>query len=240
MYSFESRVRYSEVDPSLTMTYPSVINYFQDCSTFQSEELNIGVRFLMEQHRVWLLNSWQLMFHRLPVLGEKIIISTWPYEFKGMLGFRNFLISDEAGVPLVVANSVWVHVNTDTGLPAKLLPEYEQLYQKEPPYPMDYASRKIQVPKELEFQSATPIPVTVSHLDSNHHVNNGQYIAMACSLLPEGTVTALHAEYKKQAFLGDIIYPRLARKDQTLYVLLCNAAGEPYVITEFTLERNEL
>ena len=50
----------------------------------------------------------------------------------------------------------------------------------------------------------------------------------------------IHAEYKKQAFLGDIIYPRLARKDQTLYVLLCNAAGEPYVITEFTLERNEL
>ena len=43
MYSFNSRVRYSEVGEDKKLTLNGVINYFQDCSTFQSEMLNNGV-----------------------------------------------------------------------------------------------------------------------------------------------------------------------------------------------------
>ena len=46
MYEFDSRVRYSEVDHHGTMTVPALINYFQDCSTFQSEDLGIGTTVL--------------------------------------------------------------------------------------------------------------------------------------------------------------------------------------------------
>lgn len=38
-YEFEGKVRYSEIDHRATMTLPALINYFQDCSTFQSEQL---------------------------------------------------------------------------------------------------------------------------------------------------------------------------------------------------------
>ena len=38
MYEFNSRVRYSEIDHHGTLTLPALINYFQDCSTFQSED----------------------------------------------------------------------------------------------------------------------------------------------------------------------------------------------------------
>ena len=39
MYQFQSRIRYSEVDSEGRLTMASLINYFQDCSTFQSEDL---------------------------------------------------------------------------------------------------------------------------------------------------------------------------------------------------------
>ena len=39
MYEFNSRVRYSEIDHHGTLTLPALINYFQDCSTFQSEDV---------------------------------------------------------------------------------------------------------------------------------------------------------------------------------------------------------
>ena len=51
MYEFNSRVRYSEIDHHGTLTLPALINYFQDCSTFQSELLNNGVERLEELHR---------------------------------------------------------------------------------------------------------------------------------------------------------------------------------------------
>ncbi len=42
---------------------------------------------------------------------------------------------------------------------------------------MDYAPRKIALPKEREVQNA--FSVQKHHLDTNHHVNNCQYIRMA-------------------------------------------------------------
>ena len=61
MYEFDSRVRYSEVDHHGTMTVPALINYFQDCSTFQSEDLGIGTTVLKEEKRAWLLSYWQVI-----------------------------------------------------------------------------------------------------------------------------------------------------------------------------------
>ena len=46
MYTFDSRVRYSETDSGGKLTMASLINYFQDCSTFQAEELGVGVEYL--------------------------------------------------------------------------------------------------------------------------------------------------------------------------------------------------
>lgn len=51
MYEFDSRVRYSEVDHHGTMTVPALINYFQDCSTFQSEQLGYGMDVLKKETR---------------------------------------------------------------------------------------------------------------------------------------------------------------------------------------------
>ena len=45
-YEFESKVRYSEIDHRGTMTLPALINYFQDCSTFQSEEIGYVMEVL--------------------------------------------------------------------------------------------------------------------------------------------------------------------------------------------------
>ena len=64
MYEFDSRVRYSEVDHHGTMTVPALINYFQDCSTFQSEDLGIGTTVLKEEKRAWLLSYWQVILNR--------------------------------------------------------------------------------------------------------------------------------------------------------------------------------
>ena len=49
MYQFKSRVRFSEVDSQLHMTLPSIINYFQDCSTFHSDSIGYGIEVMMEQ-----------------------------------------------------------------------------------------------------------------------------------------------------------------------------------------------
>ena len=76
--------------------------------------------------------------------------------------------------------------------------------------------------------------VVKSHLDSNNHVNNGQYIAMAAAYVPEGFVTgSLRAEYKMQARLGDVMVPHVGKTDNGVTVSLRSQEGSVYCNVEF-------
>ena len=83
-YEFEGKVRYSEIDHRATMTLPALINYFQDCSTFQSEQLGYGMDVLKKEKKAWVLAYWQVIVKRYPKLCERITVGTFASGFKGM------------------------------------------------------------------------------------------------------------------------------------------------------------
>ena len=232
MYSFTSNIRFSEVDSDKHLTLTSLINYFQDCTIFESESLHTGFEYLETHHKCWVLSSWQVVIHRLPNFGEKILAGTWPYGFTALSGDRNLVLQNEDGENLVVANSFWVFTDTDTGRPAKLDPDYVSLYPMEPPLTMDYAPRKIALPET--YTEETPFLVTKHHLDTNHHVNNAQYIRMAEDYLPANfLVSEFRAEYKKSAKLQDEIHPLVSITEENCTVVLADAAHKPFTTVQF-------
>lgn len=232
IYQFESRVRYSEVDRNQMLTLNAVINYFQDCSTFHSEEIGLGIGNLAGKHRAWVLSSWQIVLDRTPGFGEKITVQTWPYDFKGFYGSRNFALLDSGGDRMVSANSLWVYMDLETGHPTKVSEEEVAGYVLEKKLEMDYASRKVPIPKEsMEME---PRSVLKYQLDTNNHVNNGQYVLMASEFLPEGfEIYQMRAEYKKEALLHDIIVPWVHQEKNNCTVALCDTKGRPYAVVSF-------
>ena len=71
------------------------------------------------------------------------------------------------------------------------------------------------------------------HLDTNHHVNNGQYVSMAREYIPEEfTVHQLRVEYKKQAVLGDTIVPWVSQEAGKWTVVLGDKNKIPYAVVE--------
>lgn len=232
MYSFESRIRYSEVDVDEKLSLDGIINYFQDCSTFHSEDVGVGLDYLISHHRAWVLSSWQIIADRYPKFGERITVGTWAYSFQGFIGSRNFIMKDADGKQIACANSIWVYLNTETEKPARL-DEFEQTaYALEPNLDMEYASRKIRLPEK--YRTMRSITVLEHHLDTNHHVNNGQYIKMALGLLPEHQdIRQMRAEYRKPAKLGDVMQSKLYAEKGRQVIALCDDAGEPYSVVEF-------
>lgn len=204
MYELKSRVRYSETGMDARLSLVGILNYMQDCSTMQSEDLGVGLKFLAEKKRAWLLSSWQIEIGERPLLGTPITVGTWSYGFKGIYGYRDFVIRDESGRDLVRADSLWFLIDTETGRPARVTEEFGAVYGAEPPLPMERESRKIALPDELS--EAGRCEVLRHQLDTNHHVNNAQYVDLACELLPaEQTIRSIRAEYKKAAVLGDTL-----------------------------------
>ena len=239
MYQFHSRVRYSETDEYGRLSVTGIINYLQDCSTFQSEDIGRGVSWLKSRNRAWWLTSWQIVMDRYPVLGERIVVSTWPYDFKGIYGYRNFTIQDEAGAYLVRANSVWFFFDTLQGRPVRVQDEDVSRYGTlQPRLEMGYAPRHIALPEVCEERE--PLVVAKHHIDTNHHVNNAQYVEIARELLPEDfQIGQLRAEYKKAAVLGDRIYPRISFTDDGAAAALCGEDKSPYAVIWLGRRREE-
>lgn len=232
MYEFNSRVRYSEIDHHGTLTLPALINYFQDCSTFQSEDVGLGTEVLKAEKRAWILSNWQVIAERYPALGERITIGTFPTEFKGLFGNRNFYIKDERGNMIAKAYSVWVFLDTETGRPVR--PEEKDIkpYGMGEALDMPYEGRKISLPEETEVLEA--FPVRRYHIDTNEHVNNCQYVQMALEFLPaDRQFRQIRVEYKKSAVLGDVIYPKRSREEERTVIELCAENGRPYAVVEF-------
>lgn len=231
IYEFSGRVRYSEIDHRGTMTLPALINYFQDCSTFHSESIGLGMERLKQEKKAWVLSYWQIIVDRYPKLYEKITTGTFATEFKGLFGNRNFYMKDGEGRRIACANSIWVFMDLEKGRPCRPAEEDIAPYGVNEPLDMPYEDRKISVPEV--FEDREPFPVRKYHIDTNEHVNNCQYVQMALEVLPgEMEVQNLRVEYKKSAIYGDMIHPKLAVEDERTVVELCDEAGKPYAVVE--------
>lgn len=232
MYTFDSRIRYSETDFSGKLTMASLINYFQDASTFHSEEVGMGRAYMKKANLVWVLSAWQIVVDRYPEYGENVTIGTLPYDMKNFLGYRNFCMMDKEGNYIAKANTLWSLLNLETGRPVAVPEDMLAAYPLDEKLEMEYAPRRIAVPKDGERKE--PVVVKKHHLDTNHHVNNQQFIAIAMEYLEEDyEVGQVRAEYKKQAFLDDVMTPYVACEDGKTVVTLEDEEGYPYVVVEF-------
>ncbi len=231
MYEYDIRIGYHQVDENKTLTIPALIDLFQDCSTFQSEDLGIGVDYCRENNFFWVINNWQVEIDSLPQLCDHVTIFTFPYEFKGFVGKRCFGLKLN-GETVVRASSVWSLLSTETYLPVRTNELMHERYVLEEPLPMGPFKRKIAVPEGGEKQ--LPITIQNVHLDANHHVNNGKYVAMGASFLPEDVkIKEIRVGYLSQAFLGDVIHPRLVEIEDGYIVSLEDKDGKPYAVMEF-------
>ena len=239
IYSMDGRVRYSEADENGNITIKALVNYLQDCTMFHSEALGGGIKHLSETGSGWFLYSWQIDIEKIPHLYDNIIVYTSPYENKGFFGNRNFWIENENKERMVAANSIWIYMDLASQTPKRITPEESRLYEPMlPKIDMEYTPRKIELP--TEFEALEPVAVHYSQIDTNHHVNNCQYIATAVTAADIKTLPQrIRAEYKKAAVLGDVFHPYLNVENGNYTVDLRSPEGNSFatVTFEYNLEK---
>ena len=237
MYSYGAIVRYSETGGRKKSNMASLANYFQDCAILQSENVGIGLDYLADHHRAWFLISWQIEVDRYPAMGENIKVRTWAYDFKASLGFRNIDILDENGIRIVKAASIWSYVDTETLRPARIEDEVSEAYPMEPAIDMEYAPRKIKLFDDHNVVDTRK--VMQYQIDSNNHMNNEAYIALAQEYVEDiSAIKAVRAEYKMQYVKDDVIVVKRAQKENLLQILLCDEKSVIKCVVQFELECN--
>lgn len=238
MYQYEAIVRYSETGGKQCADAATIANFLQDCAILHSEDVGIGLQYLEEHHRAWFLISWQIVMSRYPDMGEKITVRTWAYDFKGSLGFRNIEILDAAGNSIVKVTSIWSYMDTLQLRPTKIEEEVAKAYPLEPKLEMEYAPRKI---------ALLPAPCLIEErqvmeyqIDSNHHMNNSAYIALAKEYLDDTVyIKEIRAEYKKQFVKGDTIRIKKATDHNLCQIIFAGADDQVRCVVLFELEEKD-
>ena len=232
-YEYTDTVRYSKVDGELKLTIPALIDYFQDAAIEQSESLGVGAVALTARSLAWFLISWDIRIRRLPKLQERIVVGTYPYYFRGMLGNRAVYMKTADGELLAEGDAQWAMMDTANMRMTRVPDDVAASYTLGDGPLFEARGRRISVPDGGHVFPS--VPVQEYMLDNNGHVNNGQFVHLAMSYVPAGAeVREFRVEYKKQARFGESITPIVSTEDGRTVVVL--ATDEPACISEI---RNE-
>ena len=231
MYEMKIRVRYSEVDREGIVRLHQILEYFQDCGTFQSEELGLGVEEDQKNHRAWYLIAWNVKIIRHPEMSEYIDVTTQAYKMRGFYGYRRYSIIDAQGECIVFAEAIWILMNTQNMLPMKITREMTDLYIDKDADTTVRIDRKIT--DDGIWTEVEPIEVTKQYLDSNNHVNNTVYALWTEDILPEGVCAKeVRIDYRKAAMFKEIIKVFIQQQEDIFKVKYIKPDGEIAALVE--------
>lgn len=231
--SIHTEISFSEIGDDGKISFGGIIDQMQDSSNVQSEALGVGVSYQAKRDRAWILSSWEIKIKKLPKYMDKVVVSTWPYAFKGASGRRNYTIAMEgANENIVEADSVWALFDVKKNFLTRITEEDSKVYECEEKLDMEYSTKKIV--RANEYVKQDIFKVRKYHLDTNKHMNNGWYVKIAEEFVEDkNKVNSIRVEYKKSALYNDVMIPYIAKEENRILVELRSEADEIFAIIEF-------
>jgi|GEM_PF-2110954 len=243
--SYSRKVYFSEVNEKKIMPLAEIINYMQDSSAMQGEEIGKGLDYRKERQEGWIINYWQINIKDSIKYMDELKVSTWISSYRGGIWTRDYLIEkdnkyNESNSSFGIAEAKGIWVLYDFKNNKLTVPEKEEinLYGIENGLELKKYGRRIK-PGE-NYEKIWTEDVLPYQIDVNHHMNNSWYIEMLEGELYNrdrefisGFTGTLRIEYKKSAMLGDTINCfESVCEDRRVYELRSDT-DEVYAMIEF-------
>lgn len=212
-------VRAYAVDAEKNMRVPDLVRLMHETAMQHVMALKLSVWDLEPQQLAWVLSRISVTIHRLPRLGERLNIVTYPSDFERIRTYRDYRVYNEAGELLVSAVSLWYLMNTATRRLARV-PEAIQTQIHDLLAQLDsFLPREDRQPRPfLEEQTERQYQVGYHDLDFNRHLNNSHYAQWLLDAVPgsfqqEHELAQLDIFFKNECVLDDQIRAQAAPID---------------------------
>lgn len=214
----EYEVQYYEIDLKKRLLVTSLMNYFGDVATKQSEDIGAGLDYLKQSGVAWVLCKWDIYVNKYPHYGEKITVETKPYSFRKFYGYRTFKVLDDRGNIIASANSIWLLIDKEKRKVIRITEDMYKMYGVAENEIKPLIIKKIKLPEQFDIEKS--FDVRYSDIDTNSHVNNVKYVDWIVETIPldivlNFTIKNLNITYEKEALYGEKIkiYTELKKKD---------------------------
>ncbi len=225
MYTYQTVVRYEDLDAQGRVKIPAVLNYLQNAAVIHAADVGYDIDRMAELDLCWVVLCWDVRLGRRIRWNETLTVQTWPYSFYGSIGKRGFRILSAGGETLAEADSWWALLRQSDQTMVEVPAEMAEAFQVG-----GEASFPLRRPRGKGRQTEEAFPVSRFDIDTNGHVNNSRFAEMACSFVPDlSRVGEVMVEYKHSAHLGDHIAPSFVCSEEGAFVSLASPEGLLYV-----------
>ncbi len=207
-YREACKVRAYEIDSRKEMNVPALVRLMQEAAMQNVIHLKLSVWDLSPQGISWVLHRMRLEVIRMPVLGESIVVYTYPSGFERLFTYRDFCVTTPAGEVLAWSSTRWLLMDTQTRRLKPLPPFILDLADRMPPEDRCLPRPTGDIPDCPAPDFQKDFTVGWHDLDFNHHLNNTHYILFMLESLPsewleKKRLKTLDIQYRLEGKLND-------------------------------------
>lgn len=212
LYSEPLEVRSCSCDMFSVWMPTAVLSAMQEAASAHVALLGLDRNVMTAMDLGWVLSRLKVEFTRLPRVGERLTIETWPTPNRHLFFPRSHVFRDATGAQIGCANSLWATMN----LTARRV-EKSDLVLSRLPENRDLAPAA-GMPATVKPLSVAPVVGSIlpgfSDLDANGHVNNTRYMewcmnALGLDVLRTRCLTAFDVNFDSEILPGCEIHTEL-------------------------------
>lgn len=228
-----------DIDRHRKMTVAALVQQMQEAAMQNVMELKVSVWDMQEKHFSWVLLRKNLKVNRMPMIGEKLTIVTFPSGFERIFTYRDFFVLDEKGETIATSATTWLLLDTQTRRMVRI-PDFVLAFEPQIPLVEDCLPRAVvDLPAITNVEKAISFRAGFHDLDFNGHLNNVYYIQWMLETLPDdilekGKLKKLAIQYKVEAHWKDEVESKMqvSGAGKFLHTLKRKADGKELAIAE--------
>lgn len=226
IYSENFTVTVLDIGENNRLTNKGFLRMLQEIACVHSSFAGLGVNDIQNTGLAWILLNWKLQVFTRPVWNTKLKVNTWSSGNTLVSAYRDYEIFDDNNNLVAIATSKWILFDTAKGSLAKITEEISSRYHNLDKHVFDCSmDEKLKEPKDNTLISE--YTVIRRDIDTNHHVNNLNYLDFAYEALPDdiyfnSNFDNVEIMYKHEAKLGDTLNLFYAKKDGSVFVTIKN------------------
>jgi acyl-ACP thioesterase len=224
-YQEDFRIRTFEIDSSKNATLPAIIQLMQEAAMQNVIDIKLSI-WDLESHRIsWVLTRKNMTINRLPTLGEKITIVTYPAGFEKFFTYRDYKVFAENGDLLCQSASTWILMDIEKRRMTRI-PDFIKALAKDMEQNVKIGLARPNLKLNFKFEKSTyekKFEVNYFDLDFNNHLSNVTYLKWMLETIPssfllENKIKNIDILYRAECRIGEIVKSEVEQIDKNVFI----------------------
>lgn len=223
IYTKKFTITFSDINENNELSNKGILRMMQEIAGLHSSSLGYGLNDAPNTGYAWLLLNWKLKVFSRPKWETTLTINTWSKSMNPLFAYRDIEIFDDKNNLVAVGSSKWILFDINKQSLCKIPSEVKEAFPNVDKSVFEEKFvEKLKKPEDSNF--IYEYTIQRRDIDTNHHVNNLNYLDYAYEALPEDIFSNINFSnveimYKHEAKLGDKISVFYSHTENDEYIV---------------------